>query len=76
MSKISIVFFGSGPVAAKSLELLIPYFDIEAVITKPKPPHHRDTFPVIELAEQNSLALHTVSNKHELSNLFTKSSLS
>jgi len=74
MSKISIVFFGSGPVAAKSLELLIPYFDIEAVITKPKPPHHRDTFPVIELAEQNSLALHTVSNKHELSNLFTKSS--
>ena len=74
MSKISIVFLGSGPVAAKSLELLIPYFDIEAVITKPKPPHHRDTFPVIELAEQNSLALHTVSNKHELSNLFTKSS--
>lgn len=74
MSKISIVFLGSGPVAAKSLELLISNFDIEAVITKPKPPHHRDTFPVIELAEQNSLALHMVSNKHELSNLFTKSS--
>jgi methionyl-tRNA formyltransferase len=31
-----IVFFGSGPVAAKSLELLLPSFDIEAVITKPR----------------------------------------
>ena len=31
-----IIFFGSGPVAARSLELLLPSFDIEAVITKPK----------------------------------------
>lgn len=30
-----IVFFGSGPVAARSLELLLPSFDVEAVITKP-----------------------------------------
>lgn len=30
-----IVFFGSGPVAAKSLELLAAEFEIEAVITKP-----------------------------------------
>ena len=34
-SKPSIVFFGSGPVAARSLELLAPSFSIEAVITKP-----------------------------------------
>ena len=30
-----VVFFGSGPVAAKSLELLIKHQPIEAVITKP-----------------------------------------
>ena len=30
-----IVFFGSGPVASKSLELLAKDFEIEAVITKP-----------------------------------------
>lgn len=37
MKKISetIVFFGSGPVAAKSLSLLAEEFAIEAVITKP-----------------------------------------
>lgn len=34
MSK-TIVFFGSGPVAAKSLENLAKEFEIEAVITKP-----------------------------------------
>ena len=33
--KISIVFFGSGPVATKSLKLLGKNFDIEAIITKP-----------------------------------------
>lgn len=32
----SVIFFGSGPVAAKSLSLLLPDFEIEAVITKPK----------------------------------------
>lgn len=37
MTKISnpIVFFGSGPVAAKSLELLAQNFTVEAVVTKP-----------------------------------------
>lgn len=35
MSKISIVFFGSGPVAAKSLFKLQSSFVIEAIITKP-----------------------------------------
>lgn len=33
--KISLVFFGSGPVAAESLRLLTNTFVIEAVITKP-----------------------------------------
>ncbi len=30
-----IIFFGSGPVAEESLKLLLPDFEIEAVITKP-----------------------------------------
>ena len=33
--KTSFVFFGSGPVASKSLSLLTEHFDIEAIITKP-----------------------------------------
>ncbi len=71
MKKISetIVFFGSGPVAAESLELLAETFTIEAVVTKPKPPHHRGEFPVIELATKLGLPLHTVSNRAELSEL-------
>lgn len=37
MTKMSnkIVFFGSGPVAAKSLELLIQNFEVDTVVTKP-----------------------------------------
>jgi methionyl-tRNA formyltransferase len=68
---ISLVFFGSGPVAAKSLELLSKSFEIEAVITKPKPDHHRGVFPVLELTEKNSLRTLTPQNKSELSQLFT-----
>lgn len=70
--KPAVVFFGSGPVAAKSLELLIPSFDIVAVITKPKPPHHRGSFPVIDLATSNDLEIFTVSNRSELSKLISK----
>lgn len=71
MTKMSetIVFFGSGPVAAASLELLARNFSIEAVITKPKPAHHRGSFPVIELTEKLGLPMMTVSNKSELSEL-------
>lgn len=35
MAKRSVVFFGSGPVAAESLHLLSAAFTIEAIITKP-----------------------------------------
>lgn len=71
MTKMSktIVFFGSGPVAAKSLELLAKNFTIEAVVTKPKPAHHGGNFPVIDLALQLNLPVLTVSNKTELSTL-------
>lgn len=73
MSK-TVVFFGSGPVAAKSLELLAKNFVIEAVITKPKPEHHRGDFPVISLAEKLKLPIYTARNKTELSNLITTTS--
>lgn len=68
-----IVFFGSGPVAAKSLELLAkdPNFSIEAIVTKPKPPHHRGSFPVIDLSEKLKLKVYTTSNKQELSKLIS-----
>lgn len=71
-SQPSIVFFGSGPVAAKSLELLARDFDIEAVVTKPKPDHHKEAFPVIEAAQKLKLTIHKVSNKAGLSELIAK----
>lgn len=39
MNKIPIVFFGSGPVAHKSLLRLVSDFTIEAIITKPATQH-------------------------------------
>lgn len=68
-TKPQIVFFGSGPVAAASLELLSAHCIIEAVVTKPKPAHHRGAFPVLEVAEHRQLPIHTVSNKAELAAL-------
>lgn len=72
--KPSVVFFGSGPVAAEALRQLAAWAPVEAVITKPQPPHHRDIFPVI--AACKDLGLHdkmlTVSTKRELSNLITE----
>jgi len=66
-----IVFFGSGPVAAESLRLLLEHQQVEAVITKPRPPHHRGAVPVLELAEELHLPVHTVENRKELDALFT-----
>ena len=62
-----IVFFGSGPVAAASLELLSESFEIEAVITKPRPPHHKGSVPVLELANQLHLPIVEAGSKKELS---------
>jgi methionyl-tRNA formyltransferase len=65
-----IVFFGSGPVAAKSLELLLEWCDVEAVITKPQPPHHKEPFPVLETAARHDLKALTPQGRKELSELF------
>ena len=71
MSK-KILFFGSGPVAAESLSLLANDFDIEAIITKPQPAHHKQPFPVLSLAEKLGLQALTANTREDLSNLFKK----
>lgn len=68
--KESIIFFGSGPVAARSLSLLAQDFEIEVVITKPKPSHHRGEFPALLAASELDLPILTPANKQELSDLF------
>jgi methionyl-tRNA formyltransferase len=60
-----VVFFGTGPVAAASLKLLARSFTIEAVVTKPRPPHHHGSVPVLEIAETLGLRIIEVSNKKE-----------
>lgn len=67
--KTSIVFFGSGPVAARCLELLLAHERIEAVITKPRPTHHRYEAPVIAMASRHNLPILTAANKSELDTL-------
>jgi methionyl-tRNA formyltransferase len=66
----TIIFFGSGPVAARSLELLAQDFEIEAVVTKPRPVHHRGDYPVLDIAAKLGLPVHTVASKTELSRFF------
>lgn len=66
----TILFFGSGPVAARSLELLCQVFLVEAVVTKPRPPHHKGDFPVLDIAEQHGLKVLPTRDQAELSQLF------
>lgn len=58
----SIVFIGSGPVAAESLRQLKSRFDIEAIITKPS------TVAEMSVAYEN-IPIHAVSNRQELDDL-------
>jgi methionyl-tRNA formyltransferase len=66
----SIVFFGSGPVAAASLRELAKSFKIEAVVTKPRPPHHRGEVPVLAAADKLHLPVLMAANRRELDELF------
>lgn len=61
--KIPLVFFGSGPVAASSLEGIMDFFEIELVITKPRPAHHKEPAPVEVLAEKYGLPIRFAANK-------------
>lgn len=67
--KTKIVFFGSGPVAARCLELLIPKFEIETVITKPRPPHHKYDVPVLSMSERYDLPVLLANDRKELNAL-------
>jgi methionyl-tRNA formyltransferase len=66
----TVVFFGSGPVAAESLRLLTRHCSVEAVITKPRAPHHKGAVPVLELAKELGLPVHTAENRKQLDALF------
>jgi methionyl-tRNA formyltransferase len=72
-TRLSIVYFGSGPLAAQSLAFLHENFDVEAVITKPRAAHHKGAVPVIEYCEAYGLTYHTPTTKAELSELFVGS---
>jgi len=74
MAKSQIVFLGTGPVAAESLESLIENFDIEFVITKARK-HARDSAPVEDLAAQHNLPIKFASTKDELNNLFIETQI-
>lgn len=71
MKKISstIVFFGSGPVAAESLRLLQQYAQVEAVITKPATEREMQ-------AVAGNTPVFTVSSKTELDALVTQNKFS
>jgi methionyl-tRNA formyltransferase len=60
------VFFGTGPVAARCLELLLQHTAVEAVVTKPRPAHHRGAMPVLDIAEKYNLRVVTAHNKSSL----------
>jgi methionyl-tRNA formyltransferase len=66
------VFFGSGPVAARSLELLLRHTSIEAVITKPRAAHHKGLVPVLDAATKHNIPVYTAANKLELDELLSK----
>lgn len=72
MKSKTVVFFGSGPVAARSLELLLNNFRVETVITKPRPSHHKGAVPVLDVAEKHNLPILTAQNKQELDHVVSE----
>lgn len=73
MSK-TVVFFGSGPVGAASLEALAKSFSIEFVITKQRPVHHKGLVPVVEVAERLRLPVLFASTSSELEDVVSSQS--
>lgn len=63
---LHLTFFGSGPVAASSLEYLAEQFTIDLVVTKNRPTHHKDPAPVEVFASTNKLPLAFADDKVEL----------
>lgn len=67
----TVVFFGSGPVAAAGLRLLVEHLRVEAVVTKPRPVGHLGTVPVVETAQQLALPIRYANSRQELDALHT-----
>jgi len=65
----TVVFFGSGPLAAKSLELLTMDFEIEAVITKSTPSGHKGQVPVLDLTKKLGIKTYSVDSRIQLDDL-------
>ncbi len=75
MKKLSspFIFFGSGPVAADSLKLLVEDFAIEAVITKPNLPRYQNHLSVSEIANQYQIKLYELADRAAVEQLFALS---
>lgn len=69
-----LVFFGSGPVSAKSLKLLLEFCNIEAIITKPAARLAQNA--VQDIAEESKIPVHVVTDKSTLDKLFTDKTFS
>jgi methionyl-tRNA formyltransferase len=68
MKKISktIIFFGSGPVAAESLRQVSKDFVVEYVITKSRPEHHKYPAPVEVLAQELGIDVLHANSKQDV----------
>ncbi len=60
------IFFGSGPVAARSLQLLLDWHPVGIVVTKRTPPHHKEKAPVESVAQLHQLPILYADSKKEL----------
>lgn len=71
MTKASetVVFFGSGPVAAEALRQLLKDFSVEAVVTKPNLKARPGELTTLDVAKANDVAFFTPANRSELDNL-------
>lgn len=69
---IKVVFFGTGPVAAASLDSIRHLFHIEAVITKSTPAHHKHVAPVEALAKTHNFPLLFANTRRELDDILSK----
>ena len=66
----SLVFFGSGDLAAKCLELLVKNFEIETVITKSSSNNSINSNNVEKIAVKNNLKILFANNSKQLDDIF------
>jgi methionyl-tRNA formyltransferase len=71
-SSKTLVFFGSGSLAAQCLELLVKNFSLEAVITKPNVKCGPNLDTVEKVATENNIELLFANNSQQLDELFIK----